>query len=775
VPAPAFITRARGATPALVVLVAVLAACGDGGERRETATSGTTPPPAGPAIFVGTERCVSCHDTTAVAWRGSQHDLAMQDATDATVLGDFDGAKLEHFGVTSTFLKRHGAFVVHTDGPDGTLGEYEIAYTFGVYPLQQYLVRFPDGRLRALGLAWDTRPAAEGGQRWFHLQPDEAVPPGDVLHWTGPAGDWAIQCGECHSTDLDTGYDPETDHYTPTWIDVDVGCEACHGPGSRHVAWAGGDRDAADDGLVVDFGAPGKWEFAAGAPIAHRVPARTDHVEVETCAPCHSRRALITPGADAGTPFLDAHRPALLDPGLYFADGQMDDEVYVWGSFLQSRMYAAGVTCSDCHDPHSLKAAGDATCARCHQPDVFATPEHTHHAAGSSGASCIACHMPSRTYMVVDARHDHAFRVPRPDLSVALDVPNACTDCHTGQNAAWAADAVAEWYGDERLAQPHFALTIDAGRRRLPGAGQRLMGLAGDQSQPAIVRATAIQLLGEQLDASTVEALPPAVADPDPLVRMAAAGASEALPPEMRIPLVRPLLGDRVRVVRDEAARVLSDVPAEAWGPEPHTDFDDALAERLGGLRAQADRPDAHVALGVLHAQRGERAAALREYETARQLAPWFVPATVNLADLARADERNDEAERVLREGLGVVPDSADLHHALGLTLVRLGGRTPEALEELGKAAGLAPENVRFTYVYAVALADTGHKKTALEELERAHQRFPGDVDVLVALVTMSRDAGKLDDARRHARTLAQVAPGVPGVDALVQSLGGTP
>lgn len=771
--APAVIDRVRGATLALLLVAASLTGCG--GDDASAPTTKTTLP-AGPPKFVGTARCVSCHEAAVKAWRGSDHDLAMQDATEATVLGDFGGARLEHFGVTSTFLRRDGAFVVHTDGPDGTLADYEIAYTFGVHPLQQYLVRFPDGRLRALGLAWDSRPANEGGQRWFHLQPDEAVPHGDVLHWTGPAGDWALQCGECHSTDLDTGYDAETDHYTPTWIDVNVGCEACHGPGSRHVGWAedsGRDHDG-DDGLTVRFGKPGAWEFASGAAIAHRVPPRTDHQEVETCAPCHARRALIVPGADAQVPFLDAHRPALLDAGLYFADGQMDDEVYVWGSFLQSKMYAAGVTCSDCHDPHSLKVAGDDACAKCHQPDVFATPAHTHHPAGSAGASCIACHMPSRTYMVVDARHDHAFRIPRPDLSVALGLPNACTDCHTTDDAQWAADAVASW-GGTRPKQPHFALTIDAGRRRLPGAGARLAALAGDPSQPAIVRATAVTLLGEQLDAGTVEALRPAIGDPDPLVRMAAAGASEALPPEMRIALVRPLLGDPVRAVRDEAARVLSSVPDDAWGTAPRADFDTALHERLDGLRSQADRPDAHVALGVLHAQRGERDAALREYETARQLAPYFVPATVNLADLARADDRNDEAERVLREGLGVVPDSADLHHALGLTLVRLGGRSPEALEELGKAAGLAPDNVRYAYVYAVALGDTGHKKTALEELRRAHERFPGDVDVLIALVTMSRDAGNLDDARRYARTLAQVAPSLPGVNELLQSLGGTP
>ena len=63
----------------------------------------------------------------------------MQEANERTVLGNFANASITHFVVTSIFFRKDGKFVVRTDGPDGKLRDYEIAYTFGVYPLQQYL------------------------------------------------------------------------------------------------------------------------------------------------------------------------------------------------------------------------------------------------------------------------------------------------------------------------------------------------------------------------------------------------------------------------------------------------------------------------------------------------------------------------------------------------------------------------------------------------------------------------------------------------------------
>ncbi len=197
-----------------------------------------TPPAAAPTI-VGSAACGGCHQSEMAAWRGSQHALAMQAATAQTVLGNFDDASFTHAGLTSRFFRRDGGFFVSTDGPDGKLAEFQIRYTFGVYPLQQYLIAFPDGRLQALGIAWDARPKDRGGQRWFHLYPDRTLHAGDPLHWTGIDQTWNFMCAECHVTELHKNYDAAGNTYATTWAEIGVGCEACHGPGSAHVAWAG--------------------------------------------------------------------------------------------------------------------------------------------------------------------------------------------------------------------------------------------------------------------------------------------------------------------------------------------------------------------------------------------------------------------------------------------------------------------------------------------------------------------------------------------------------
>jgi hypothetical protein len=399
--------------------------------------------------FVGRAACAACHAREDSLWKGSHHDLAMQPATAATVLGDFNGTSFTHFGVTSTFTKRDGKFFVRTDGPDGTLTDYEITYTFGVFPLQQYLIAFPGGRYQALNVVWDTRPASEGGRRWFHLYPNEAVPHDDVLHWTGAYQNWNFMCAECHSTNVVKGYDAATGGYHTTFSEVNVSCEACHGPGSAHVAWAKSAGTAAkggaDDGLIVALRdlVPAAWIVDTATGLPHRSTPRTSRAEVEMCGRCHARRSVLAEHYAPGRPLTDTHRPSLLTEQEYFSDGQIRDEVYEYASFRESRMFHQGVTCTDCHDPHRSTIAPpvDDVCARCHTPSRFATETHTHHKTGSPGASCVNCHMPTRDYMVVHARHDHSIRIPRPDVSVALGTPNACTGCHVKESDQWAAAA----------------------------------------------------------------------------------------------------------------------------------------------------------------------------------------------------------------------------------------------------------------------------------------------------------------------------------------------
>jgi hypothetical protein len=347
------------------------------------------------AQYVGGAACTTCHAKEAKAWQGSHHDLAMAVADEASVLGRFDGTTFRHQGVTSTFFKRDGKLFVHTEGPDGRLADFEIKYTFGVTPLQQYLVPLPGGRLQALGIAWDSRPAAQGGQRWFHLYPDRKLAPGDPLHWTGIDQVWNYQCADCHSTNLRKNYDEATNAYATTWTDIDVNCEACHGPGSNHLAWAKkeGDRariDGDGKGLTValDERRGVSWVIDPASGNASRTKPRETSREIEVCARCHARRGQFSDDWHAGQPLADGFRTQLVEPGLFFPDGQQRDEVFNHGAFLGSRMHARGVTCSDCHDPHTqkLRAPGNAVCSQCHLPTKYEAAAHHHHEPGTKGA-----------------------------------------------------------------------------------------------------------------------------------------------------------------------------------------------------------------------------------------------------------------------------------------------------------------------------------------------------------------------------------------------------
>ena len=735
---------------------------------------------AAPLSYVGVEGCSRCHEAEYELWRGSHHDLAMQPATGSSVLGDFEDARFTYSGVTSRFFRQDEGFFVTTDGPDGALTDYAIDYVFGFTPLQQYLIELPDGRYQTLGVAWDSRPAEEGGQRWFHLYPEEGVDHLDVLHWTKLSQSWDSQCAECHSTNLRKNYLWPEDRFGTTFSEINVACEACHGPASRHVAWAANAEAAGlepegDPGLVVSFDErrDRPWEMDMERGIAAPAEAPKGlRAEVEMCARCHARRGLLTEDYLPGQLLAQTHHPTLLDEGLYYADGQKLDEVYTWASFLQSRMYAVGVTCSDCHDPHSakLRIPGNAACASCHQPERFAAREHHFHEPEGEGGSCVACHMRAKTYMVVDPRHDHSFRAPRPDLTVTLGAPNTCNDCHGDRSAQWAAKAVERWYPEGQWTKPHYGETLHAGRTLQAGAEEALATLAADDDQPGVVRGTAVSLLPGFMGPVSRRAIEAAVRDPDPLVRLAAASALHGLEPRARLRVGGVLLTDPVRAVRIESVMPLADGPSDGMTVSQRVACDGALDEFFQAQRANAERPEAHVNVGLMRVKQGDLEAAGRAYEAALRVGPWFLPAYANLADLLRQQGRDDEGEVVLREGLEGNPGSPALNHALGLLLVRQ-KRLDEALEALARAAELAPDDPQLAYVHAIGLHSTGRTEEALRVLRRAHERSPSVRAVLVALVTLNRDRGALDEARSWARRLVELSPDDPAARQLVAEL----
>ena len=704
------------------------------------------------STFVGSETCAGCHQAQSTLWQTSQHKHAMAHATEKSVLGDFSDVAFDHYGVRSRFFRKDDKFLVETDGPDGKIATFQVKYAFGLDPLQQYLIEFPDGRLQALSIAWDSRPKQAGGQRWFHLYPNEEIRHDDVLHWTKLNQNWNFMCAECHSTGVRKNYDAAKDHFATTFAEISVGCEACHGQGSRHVGWARdrqswwpfGKTDDPAKGLVVQFDERSNvaWPIESKTGNAKRSTApATLRKEVETCGLCHARRGQFSENWIPGRWLSETHVVSPINRGLYHADGQMLDEVYNYGSFKQSKMFAAGVTCSDCHEPHGakLRAPDDGVCGQCHASDKYASIAHHRHEGASPPLGCASCHMPARTYMGVDRRHDHSFRIPRPDLSVKLGTPNACNDCHTDKKPQWAAASIESWHGPNRKGFQSYAAGLHAAWTGRADAAALLAEIAADRQAPAIARASALTELGPRNSPSNADMARKGLTDPDPVVRIGALDTLEGMPVAQRWPLASPLLTDAVQGVRIRAASLLAGVPTAQLNASDRQRFGRAAEEFIAAQKSNADRPEARSMLGSYYAQRGATAEAEAEYKAALRLSPQYMLAAINLADLYRRLQRENDAENVLRAAIAVTALDAGVHHALGLTLVRL-KRLNEALGELRRAAELAPEQARYAYVYAVALHSAGRGSEAVAVLRASLVRYPDDRDSLLALISFSRE-----------------------------------
>ena len=735
--------------------------------------------------FVGSETCAGCHQSEANLWRSSQHERAMAHATDKSVLGDFNDASFDNYDVRSRFFRKDGKFLVETDGPDGKLAIFEVKYTFGVDPLQQYLIEFPDGRVQALSIAWDSRPKDKGGQRWIHLYPNEQIKHDDILHWTKLNQNWNFMCAECHSTGVRKNYDAVNDRYATTWAEISVGCEACHGQGSNHVAWAraqqswwpfGKTKDATK-GLLVQFderaGVTWTQNDRTGMPQRNGMPLGP-RKEVETCGLCHARRDPFSDNWTPGQPLSNTHLPTPVIRTSSYPDGQMRDieEIYNYLPFRQSRMFAAGVTCSDCHDPHSaaLRAPGDGVCGQCHVASKYETASHRHHESVSGSIPCASCHMPERKYMIVDRRHDHSFRIPRPDQSAKLGTPNACNDCHTDKPAQWAASAVETWYGPQRKGFQTYAEAFHSAWTGQTDAEKLLGQVASDSNVPAVARASALTALSAYLSPANVNLAQKGLTDSDPMVRGGALAMLQGVPANQLWPLVSPLLSDPIAGVRIRAVSLLAGVRTASQPDADRESFNRAAAEFFAAQRLNADRPEARTTLANFLAQRGQSAEAETEYKAALKLSPQFTPAAINLADLYRALDRGPDGLKVLRETVTAVPQDAGLHYAFGLALIRQ-KQNDEALAELRRATELAPDQSQYAYVYAVGQHSAGHVEDAITTLKENLNKHPVDRQTLQALVTFNRDAGNIASALDYAQRLARSAPEDRRIADLVEGL----
>jgi tetratricopeptide (TPR) repeat protein len=713
--------------------------------------------PSDPAAFVGGQKCAECHKTEFDKWQGSHHDLAMAEADESTVLGDFDDAAFEYFGVTSRFYRKDGRFFVYTRGPEGKTGDFEVKYTFGVYPLQQYLVPFPGGRLQCLPITWDSR-----NKKWYHQHPDAPVEPSDWLYWTNAGQNWNGMCAECHSTNLKKNYDPATDSYRTTWSEIDVSCEACHGPGSDHVKW----------GELPDMARPAAENYR----LAVKTSGITSRDQVELCAPCHSRRAILGDYTHAEPDLMDSMLPSLLDEDLYYSDGQILEEVYVYGSFTQSKMYARDVRCSDCHDVHSIKTVktGNALCHQCHRADVYDSRNHHFHkyegdagepiknAAGrvlfevGSGAECVQCHMPGRVYMGNDYRPDHSFRIPRPDLSLTLAGPNACNRCHQDKSFQWADEFIAKWYGPGH--RSHYGTRIDAGRKRLPAAGSGLGRLAADPLYPVIVRATALSLLGAYPNPDRGRIYELALADEEALIRRTAIDQLNAGESANQTALLAAMLYDPVKAVRIEAARRMTEIPTPQLDSNQRKRYQSVLLEYQEAMEYSADFAFARYNLGNLYANLELPEKAIEYYRAAFRIDNQFYPAKVNLAMLLNTLGRKDETEVLLREVVDVHPEFYEVQYSLGLLLAEK-KMYDKAVGHLEIASQGLPGRSRIRYNLGLLLQHLKRDPEAEAALLGALEIEPDNLDYLYAAADHYLKRGKLVKARHIAEQMIEKHP----------------
>ena len=757
------------------------------------------------ASLVGRDQCASCHQPQADAFHGSHHDKAMAIATDESVLADFNDQTLEHFGVTSKMFRDGDRFMVNTEGPDGQMHDYEIKYTFGVEPLQQYMVEIdrPEnaaeneiGRVQVLRISWDTQQ-----EKWFYLSPpdvSEKIDPTDPLHWTGTTQNWNTTCAICHSTGYHKNFDVATNSYHTTFSEIDVSCEACHGPASYHV-------ELAERASLF-------WDRKHGYGLAE-LKTESNLAQIHTCAPCHSRRSEVKEGFTPGCNFDEYFALQTINEPIYFPDGQIRDEDYVVGSFTQSKMFHNGVKCSDCHDVHSTKLihSGNKVCTSCHQHagGKYDTPNHHHHAVGTPGAQCVNCHMPQTTYMAVDPRRDHSFRVPDPALSIAIGTPNACTGCHLDadklaghepkvpllQYKDWveaeklgdevvAAElsrvndrmmlAIKSWYTDDSKDRTTYyrdlAIGLTEAFKRGEGARAAesdLLELAKDARNPALIRASALVAISDPSVLRDAQETAVKLLQDDDLKLVSASlrllesqlGVALTTPAANPVafkqsidPIVSPvlkLLDHPTSRIRVQAARTLVNLPPELLAQLTdglqRTQFRSAIAESQASLMLNSDQAMAHAMMGSLNQQVGDYRQAEKDYRNAIKVESNIAGPRTNLALLLDAKLRvmTTEAER---------------------------GRAMEEIKNLRREenrllkvdverAKDLPNTHSLHYSYAMSCYLQDDLETATKHLQIALDQQPKSEQYLQAMTLILEKMEQFEKAGRMVDRLLELAP----------------
>jgi Flp pilus assembly protein TadD len=689
--------------------------------------------------FIGSETCKECHVKEYETWKGSDHDNSMQVANRETILAKFEGENIKSQGITSRFFQKENDFYVTTEGPDGNYHDYKIEYVFGISPLQQYIVQFPKGRYQCLRTAWDTK-----SKKWFDLYPDFKVVHSEWLHWSRGGMNWNNMCSDCHSTNVRKNYNPNDGSYDTKFAIINVSCEACHGPGKKHL----------DE--VKSLGANDDALSGYMAMTSKTLPKQL----VDECARCHMRREQISEAYNFEGTLLDHYSPQLIESPVYHTDGQILDEDYVYGSFIQSKMYQNNVSCKDCHNVHSLKLKleGNKLCLQCHEPKYDAKAHHQHQ-NGSEGSKCINCHMPGKLYMGNDFRRDHSLRIPRPDLSITYNTPNACTQCHTDKNDQWAWNAFQKYYGKPDY--NHFSEKLVPGLNTAPDANISLLELATDHTQPEIARASAVKGLanyGIQNDINTYISL---LNDGSALVRGAAIDLLGEVNNTDFTQYLLPKLEDDKRANRVKAFYALAAIP-EYQIPDQYKEvYKKVENEFLANLRINADFSGGQAKKAIYYEKRGDLTSAKQAYLEALKIDDHNNIVRSNLANLYYRLGDAQNAEKAYREVIQQEPEFSPTYYSLALLLAEF-GRTEEAVLQMEQAHKLMPSNIRTIYNLGLLYEKLGRPKDAEKILLKGQWLEPENEDILYALAFVYLKQKQKKEAIEIAQRIIALYPNTP-------------
>jgi predicted CXXCH cytochrome family protein len=720
----------------------------------------------------------------------------MKHADSESVLGNFNNAKLaagnKSIVKKNTFFKKGGdstpEFWVNIQGEDGQFHDYQIKYTFGYEPLQQYMVEFDDGRVQLIPFAWDSRTKDNGGQRWFNIYPDMTEKHQEFF-WTNTGQNWNYMCADCHSTNVDKNFDVATNTYNTTFSEINVACESCHGAASEHLTWANKSTQSHSKGksgttnIIIALNTKGfsrnlsksvqNWEVNDKKKTL--TPQSIEHSQqVLVCAQCHSRRTQISSNNHVdGNAFGERYLLDLVSSTNYHPDGQVYNEDFVYGSFLQSKMYKNGVVCTDCHTPHTaeLKLPLETLCLQCHQAANYASTKHHKHRENSTGAQCVSCHMPETTYMEIDARRDHGFHIPTPNLAKQLGTPDTCLTCHENKDSQWSASKVNAWYpnsnvkGEKDFVAVFSATNLALNEQQLQGVSSELSRIAQTKSYAGIIRASALTKMASTSNTNTIIAIARAVKEPDENIRLGAIEGSQNMAGAEKWRILSPLLKDPVLAIRTNSAFALTSLWQNLSAPQ-RQQLTPALNEYIASQHFNSDRSFAHSNRGVISAYQGQYQQAINAFKQGIAIEKNFAQTYLNLSQVYYQQGKNQKSIETLQQGELANPDDASLPFNLGLAYIRIKDKA-KAAQALAIATQLAPQNSHYFYVYGLSL-EQHNTSAAYEALHQAFQ-LSNNPQHLYALCDMQV---------RHKSSLAKqclgkLAPLVPSnvIQALKQQL----